>query len=119
MAVENNLGVTYDALADLSGDASYRPRAMSLYMESARAWDALTRDQTSMVRMTPDNSFGPGINQGFLNSSYDLHPTPGYEPQIYPRLDKDVLEPSVWEQINPPAAGLSGDIPFQIREQVN
>jgi tetratricopeptide (TPR) repeat protein len=116
MVVRNNLGVTMDALADRSGNPAYRPKALALYSESARAWDSLTRDSGTMVRMSPENSSGPGLNQGFLNSEYSLHPVPGFSPQIYTHIDKDVLEPSIWERLAPPAYGLSGAIPFQVRE---
>jgi tetratricopeptide (TPR) repeat protein len=116
MVVQNNLGVTLDALAGQTGNPAYRPRALAFYAESARAWDALTRDPQSMVRMSPGDSSGPGLNQGFLNSRYSLHPVPGYEPQIYTHIDKDVLEPSTWEKLAPPRFGLSGTIAFQTRD---
>jgi hypothetical protein len=116
MVVQNNLGVTLDALAIRTGDPAYRPRALALYSESARAWDALTRNPLSMVRMSPEDSSGPGLNQGFLNSRYSLHPIPGYDPQIYTHIDKDVLEPSIWEKLAPPLFVLSGSLAFQIRE---
>ncbi|MDR1430158.1 MAG: tetratricopeptide repeat protein, partial [Spirochaetaceae bacterium] len=117
MVLRNNLGVTMDALADSTGNPAYRPRALAFYAESSRAWDSLTRDSASMVRMSPENSSGPGLNLGFLNSGYSLHPVPGFTPQIYTHIDKDVLEPSIWEQLAPPEHGLSGAIPFQVRER--
>ncbi|MDR1178241.1 MAG: tetratricopeptide repeat protein, partial [Spirochaetaceae bacterium] len=117
MVLRNNLGVTMDALADRTGNPAYRPRALAFYSESARAWDTLTRDSETMVRMSPENSSGPGLNLGFLNSGYSLHPVPGFTPQIYTHIDKDVLEPSIWEQLAPPGYGLSGAIPFQVRER--
>jgi tetratricopeptide (TPR) repeat protein len=116
MVARNNLAVTYEAIAKNTGDPSLSVKAQGLYAESARAWDALTRDVKSMARMGSVGFNGPGINQALLNAQASLRPVPGYEPQIYTRLDKDVLEPSVWEKINPPLAGLSGDIPFQVRE---
>jgi tetratricopeptide (TPR) repeat protein len=117
MVLRNNLGVTMDALADRTGNPAYRPRALAFYSESGRAWDTLTRDSETMIRMSPENSSGPGLNLGFLNSGYSLHPVPGFTPQIYTHIDKDVLEPSIWEQLDPPNYGLSGAIPFQVRER--
>jgi hypothetical protein len=43
----------------------------------------------------------PSINQGALNSRNALYPTPDYRPKIYTQIDKDVLEPSWWEDITP------------------
>ncbi|MDR0390126.1 MAG: tetratricopeptide repeat protein, partial [Spirochaetaceae bacterium] len=117
MVLRNNLGVTMDALAGRTGNPAYRPRALALYAESARAWDALTRDSRTMVRMSPENSSGPGLNLAFLNSQYSLHPVPDFSPEIYTHIDKDVLEASIWERIAPPAYGLSAAIPFQVRDR--
>ncbi|QQO11284.1 tetratricopeptide repeat protein [Breznakiella homolactica] len=116
MVARNNLGVTLEALADRTGDPGYRSRAMALYVESARAWDALTRNPDTMIRMGAADLSGPGVNQAYLNSRNTLYPEQGYEPQIYTQIDKDVIEPSIWEKLAPPSTGLSGDIPFQVRE---
>jgi tetratricopeptide (TPR) repeat protein len=101
MMARNNAGVVYEALANQTGSRSYRSRAMSLYAESARAWDAITRSPTTMVR-------SPGVNLGFLNVTNALRPAAGYEPEIFIRIDKDVLEPSMWEELAP-VAGLGGE----------
>ncbi len=92
MRARNNLGVTLEALADRTGDARYRARALALYSESARAWDALTRDPNTMVRSEQ-------ANLAFLNTRGSLYPKVPYEAQIYAEIDKDVQEPSVWEKI--------------------
>ena len=92
MRARNNLGVTLEALADRTGDARYRSRALALYSESARAWDALTRDPSTMVRSEQ-------ANLAFLNTRGSLYPKVPYEAQIYAEIDKDVQEPSVWEKI--------------------
>jgi len=102
MVAQNNFGVTLEALTDRTGDNSYRVRALGLYSESARAWDVLTRDSDSMVRMRPGNMpYGPGVNLGFLNAQNALRPTNEYEPQIYLQIDKDVIEQSIWESLTP------------------
>ncbi|MDR3170382.1 MAG: tetratricopeptide repeat protein [Treponema sp.] len=97
----NNMGVTLEALTDRSGDNQYRAYALGFYAESARAWDTLTRDRASMVRFGAGDLALPGISRAFLNSRNALHPESGYEPQLYLQIDKDVLEPSPWEELTP------------------
>ncbi|MDR2964411.1 MAG: tetratricopeptide repeat protein [Treponema sp.] len=100
MMARNNMGVIYEALADQTGNREYRSRAMSLYAESARAWDSITRNPATMTRMSlVDTPGAPGINQGYMNAHHSLRPGSGYIPQIFPRIDKDVLEPSRWEEL--------------------
>jgi tetratricopeptide (TPR) repeat protein len=107
MIGRNNLGVTLEALAETTGNTGYRSRALALFAESARAWDSITRNPNTMARMRPTELYGPGVNLGFLNSQNILHPVPGYEPQIFIQIDKDVLEPSAWEDLAPPEFRLS------------
>ncbi|MDR1374481.1 MAG: tetratricopeptide repeat protein [Treponema sp.] len=107
MIGRNNLGVTLEALAETTGNTGYRSRALALFAESARAWDSITRSPDTMARMRPTELYGPGVNLGFLNSQNILHPVPDYEPQIFIQIDKDVLEPSVWEDLAPPEFRLS------------
>ncbi|MDR1029979.1 MAG: tetratricopeptide repeat protein [Treponema sp.] len=101
MVVRNNLGVTLEALTERTGDNQYRSQALGLYTESARAWDALTRNPETMVRSGAGELSSPGFNLAFLNSRNSLYPEPGYEAQIYIQIDKDVLEPSPWESLAP------------------
>ncbi|MDR1100394.1 MAG: tetratricopeptide repeat protein [Treponema sp.] len=108
MIARNNMGVVYEALTEQTGDDRYRSRALALYSESARAWDTLTRNPQTMIRSLPaPGLYGPGINLPYLNSRDVLYPQPGYEPQIFLRIDKDVLEPSSWERLAPPGSRLS------------
>ncbi|MDR2158541.1 MAG: tetratricopeptide repeat protein [Treponema sp.] len=102
MIARNNMGVTLEALTEQTGDNRYRTRALAFYAESARAWDALTRNPDTMIR-------SGSVNLAFLNSRNSLYPETGYEPKLFMRIDKDVLEPSVWERLAPPASRLSGD----------
>jgi outer membrane protein assembly factor BamD (BamD/ComL family) len=103
MTAHNNLGVTLEALTRQTGSNSYRSRAFSLYAESERAWDAITRNPQTMNRLGPlPGNAGPGVNPAYLNVQNSLHPVPGYEPQFFYRIDKDVLEPSAWEELAPP-----------------
>jgi tetratricopeptide (TPR) repeat protein len=108
MMARNNAGVTYEALANITGNNDYRSRAIMLYAESARAWDSITRNPQSMERMRPTDAIGaPSINLGFLNANNALHannarrPGDSYQPEIFIRIDKDVLEPSRWESLAP------------------
>ncbi|MDR2480304.1 MAG: tetratricopeptide repeat protein [Treponema sp.] len=97
MMARNNAGVAYEALADQTGDRRYRTRALALYAEADRAWDARTRDPRTMIRSgsTP---------LPYLNSRNALYPRQDYEPQLFIRVDRDVLEPSLWEELAPLAA---------------
>ena len=92
MRARNNLGVTLEDLAEQTGDTRFKSRALALYSESARAWDALTRDPATMVR-------SGSSNLAFLNTRGSLYPERRFEPQIYVEIDKDGLEPSPWEEL--------------------
>jgi tetratricopeptide (TPR) repeat protein len=108
MTARNNMGVTLEALTKSTGNNAYRSRAFGLYAESERAWDVLTRNPQTMTRLGPlPGQSGPGVNPAYLNVQNALHPVPGYEPQFFYRIDKDVLEPSAWEELAPTATPLS------------
>jgi hypothetical protein len=94
MMARNNAGVANEMLAAQTGNRRYYSSALSLYAESNRAWDARTRDPRSMIRSgsTP---------LPFLNSRNALYPQPGYEPQIFIRIDPEALETSQWEELAP------------------
>ncbi|MDR2433095.1 MAG: tetratricopeptide repeat protein [Treponema sp.] len=100
MMARNNAGVACEALADETGDRRYRTRAQALYAEADRAWDALTRDPRTMIR-------SGSIPLPYLNSRNTLYPQVEYEPQIFIRIDRDVSEPSKWEELAP-LAGFAG-----------
>ena len=117
MVADNNLGVTLEALTRISGDTSYRTRALYLFSESIRAWDVLTRNPESMARMQPIRDlYSPGINLAYLNTQNILHPSPNYEQQIFMRIDRDSLEPSDWETLAPRDYRLSDQLPPTIME---
>jgi hypothetical protein len=102
MMARNNAGVVYEALAGQTGNRDFRSRAMFLYSESSRAWDSITRNPRSMERMRLISSPGAqSVNLGYLNANNALRPMSGYSPEIFVRIDKDVLEPSKWEQLAP------------------
>lgn len=102
MMARNNAGVVYEALAEQTGNREYRSRALALYAESARAWDSITRNPTTMTRMSLSSIPGaPGINLGYLNANNAMRSISDHEPQIFVRIDRDGLEPSHWEQLAP------------------
>ena len=111
MVAQNNLGVTLETLTENTGRSRYRSRAQGLFADSERAWDVLTRNPVTMIRMRPSPEIAaPGINPAYLNVQNSLHPAPGYEPQFFLRIDKDILEPSEWEDLAPPGYRLSEGI---------
>ena len=111
MVVQNNLGVTLDALTERTGNNQFRSRAHGLYADSERAWDILTRNPDSMMRMRPSPEINaPGVNPAYLNIQNSLRPVPGYEAKFFMRIDKDILEPSAWEELAPPGFRLSEGI---------
>ena len=108
MVAQNNQGVTLEGLTERTGNNRYRSRAQGLYADSQRAWDILTRNPVTMTRMRPSPEItAPGINPAYLNVQNSLHPVPGYEAQFFLRIDKDILEPSAWEDLAPPGYRLS------------
>ena len=111
MVAQNNLGVVLDALTERTGNNRYRSRAHGFYADSERAWDILTRNPKTMMRMRPSSEINaPGINPAFLNIQNSLRPVPGYEAKFFLRIDKDILEPSPWEELAPPGFRLSEGI---------
>ena len=101
MLAYNNMGVVCEALANQTGNREFRSRALSFYSESARAWDSITRNPETMTReVLVDTPGTQSVNQGYLNAQHALTPSSTYIPQIFPRIDKDVLEPSRWEELS-------------------
>lgn len=90
MRTENNLAVTLEEIADRTGAVALRSQALALYAESARTWDQITRNPGTMVRSS-------STNLAYLNTRNSLYPERGYQRQIFMEIDKDILEPSPWE----------------------
>jgi hypothetical protein len=64
-----------------------------------------------MMRMRPSPEItAPGVNPAYLNIQNNLRPVPNYEPLFFLRIDKDMLEPSLWEELAPPGYRLSEGI---------
>ena len=81
MKTANNLGVTLSRLAKRNSNSMYNARAMSLLTESTRAWDALTRNQATMIRLE-------GTNLAAQNLKYMTVPNSTYEPEIYTAIPR-------------------------------
>jgi len=81
----NNLGVTLYRLAKRTGSSMYNAKAMVSFQESLRAWDTLSRNQETMLRL-------PGGNLAEQNLKYISHPLPEYEPAIYTELPKTLYD---------------------------
>ena len=81
MKGSNNLGVTLSRIANLTGNSELNARAIVCLQESLRAWDALTRNQQTMIRLE-------GSNLAEQNIKYITHPTSDYEPEIYTQIPR-------------------------------
>ena len=81
----NNYGVTLYKLAKRTGNRALNAQAMVQLSQSVRAWDALTRNQQSMVRLE-------GSNLAEQNIKYITHPIPEFEPSVYTDISKTLLD---------------------------
>jgi len=81
MRASNNLGVTEYRLARQTGDSSLNASAIANLSVSARAYDALTRNQVTMVRLD-------GSNLAVQNSKYMTQSSAMYEPEIYTEISR-------------------------------
>ena len=82
LKVNNNLGVTLYRLAQQTGNSNMNAQAIVRLSDSMRAWDSLTRNPETLIRLE-------GSNLAAQNSKYITHPYPDFEPAIYtdiPRL---------------------------------
>ncbi len=82
LKANNNLGVTLYRIAQQTGNSGMNAEAMVRLSDSIRAWDSLTRNPDTMIRME-------GSNLAAQNTKYITHPHPDFEPAIYtdiPRL---------------------------------
>ena len=81
----NNLGVVQFRNARQYGDSAANGKSIVNFQKSLRAWDALTRDKTSLVRLG-------GTNLAEQNIKYVTSPITTFEPAIYtdiPRILED------------------------------
>jgi len=81
LSASNNYGVTLYRLAKRTGNSALNAQAIVQFSQSIRAWDALTRNQETMVRLG-------GSNLAEMNIQYITHPIPEFEPSIYTEISK-------------------------------
>lgn len=79
MKASNNLGVALSRIANISGSSEMNGKAIVALQDSLRAWDALSRNQETMVRL--DSS-----NLAEQNIKYITIPNSEYEPEIYTKI---------------------------------
>ena len=81
----NNYGVILYRLAKRTGDSSRNAKAIVQLQESLRAWDSLTRNQTTLVRLG-------GSNLAEENIKYIARPITEFEPSIYNEIPKTLTD---------------------------
>ena len=81
----NNYGVTLYRLAKRTGNSQKNAQAIVQFQQSLRAWDSLTRDQKTLVRLD-------GSNLAQENIKYLTHPVSEFEPAIYIEIPKNLTE---------------------------
>ncbi len=81
LKVNNNLGVTYYKLALQTGDSKKNGLAITRLQDSLRAWDALTRNDKTMMRLEGSNLAQQNLK--YMTQSYRT-----FEPAIYTDIPK-------------------------------
>ena len=81
----NNYGVTLYRLAKRTGNSQKNAQAIVQFQQSLRAWDSLTRDQKTLVRLD-------GSNLAQENIKYITHPVTEFEPAIYLEIPKNLTK---------------------------
>ena len=81
----NNYGVTLHRLAKRTGDSQKNAQAIVQLQQSVRAWDSLTRDQQTLIRLD-------GSNLAQENIKYITHPVSEFEPAIYIEIPKNLTD---------------------------
>ena len=85
LCAANNYGVTLARLAKRTGDSSKNAHAIVQFQQSVRAWDALTRNQQTLVRLD-------GSNLALENIKYVSRPISTFEPSIYVEIPKTLKD---------------------------
>jgi tetratricopeptide (TPR) repeat protein len=96
MIARNNLGVTYNALAALTGNAAYRANALGEFAESARAWNTLERLPPALIRAGIDGTAIPSASLPQLNLQNTLYPTQDDNGLLFMQIDKDLDDDLLW-----------------------
>ncbi|MDY2844074.1 MAG: tetratricopeptide repeat protein, partial [Treponema sp.] len=90
LKASNNLGVALYKVAQQTGNSQMNADAMVRFADSMKAWDALTRNPRTMVRME-------GGNLAEQNSKYITHSYPEFEPAIYTEIPKILSDEKMLE----------------------
>jgi Tfp pilus assembly protein PilF len=88
LKVNNNLGVTLHRIAKQTGDSQKNAEALVRLSDSIRAWDALTRNPETMVRLG-------GSNLALQNSKYITTSKNDFEPAIYTDIPRTLVSEKV------------------------
>lgn len=91
MYATNNYGVVLNKLAERTGDSNLNARAMVYFAESIRAWDSMTRNQTTLVRVQ-------GSNLAAKNMQYLSFPQSDFEPALFYDIPRTLQEEEVLMQ---------------------
>lgn len=81
LKASNNLGVALYRTARQTGNSQENAEAMVHFSDAMKAWDALTRNPRTMIRME-------GGNLPQQNLKYISHPRPDFEPGIFVEIPK-------------------------------
>ncbi|EID86210.1 hypothetical protein MSI_01660 [Treponema sp. JC4] len=85
LCASNNYGVTLYRLAKRTGNSSLNAKSIVQFQQSVRAWDALTRNQNTLLRLG-------GTNLAEQNIKYVTHNFSEYEPAIYTEIPKTLTD---------------------------
>ncbi|CEM62742.1 tetratricopeptide repeat protein [Treponema phagedenis] len=91
MRTSNNFGVVLNRLAETNGDSQKNARAMALFAESSRAWDALTRNPDTMIR-------SKSASLAYLNIQNMVNSLSAYEPEVYADIPMTLQYEKVLQQ---------------------
>lgn len=91
MLASNNLGVSLARLAQRTGDSHLQGEAMVQFSQSLRAWDALTRNQDTMVRLEGSNLAAQNIR--YLNQANS-----SFDPAIYATIPRTLYGEHILKQ---------------------
>ncbi len=90
LKVNNNLGVVLYKISRRTGKSQKNGNSFACFAESIRAWDALTRNPETMVRLG-------GSNLALQNSKYITASMAEFEPAIYTAIPKTLTGEKVLE----------------------
>ncbi|UTY28076.1 periplasmic flagellar collar protein FlcA [Treponema putidum] len=91
MHTSNNLAVVLNRIAVQNGDSNKNGRAISLFGESTRAWDALNRNPETMIRAKT-------INLAYANIQNMVKPRSAFVPEIYTDIPKTLENEKILQQ---------------------